>query len=167
MRSAFGIKLKIMKLELKHLAPYLPYNLRLTKEDWGKIGQLVPFVKQDFKGLQIEIDYALSTKAKPILRPISDLSKLGVDNIPINEHTINLMIEEKFNEEYGVFEHYKGSLELVKEGEPSQRYDSRKVISFEVFEEIRNELLKGHYDLFGLIEKSLAIDVNSLSLADA
>lgn len=58
-----------MKLELKHLAPYLPYGVNMYYEseagDW-------------IESWELNIDkvrYALEFNNKPILRPLSDLSK--------------------------------------------------------------------------------------------
>ena len=62
-----------MKLELKHLAPYLPYNLKMKEEGSDKIGILVPWL--DFRiDFQIELDYAIKNQAKPILIPLSDFN---------------------------------------------------------------------------------------------
>lgn len=151
-----------MKLELKHLAPYLPYGLKVTKENWIRIGTLVSWVTFE-DGLQIELDYAITTQAKPILRPLSDLSRSGDDKILINEHTINMLISDLFNLEYGAFGCYKNELSIILFGDSDLRYDQDKPISFDVFFAIQNELLKAHYDIFGLIDKGLAIDINDLN----
>ena len=61
-----------MELQLKHLAPYLPYRLKVTKDDWGRV------FKMDNDGTTLNcigIDYILNINAKPILRPLSDLTK--------------------------------------------------------------------------------------------
>jgi len=130
-----------MTLELKYLAPYLPYNLKLTKEDWGKVGELVPFIKNDLKGLQIEIDYALNTKAKPILRPLSDY--LEDDSDAINTLGCDLsdqwMISELANK--------RTSLHNLN-------YSTILV------------MLEYHIDMFDLIPQGLAIDINDVSLAE-
>ena len=65
------------KLELEHLAPYLPYGLKYIDDDVDKIVELhnldtgiglVNFGWGDAKNLY---------EIKPILRPLSDLTKLG------------------------------------------------------------------------------------------
>ena len=151
-----------MKLELKHLAPYLPYGLK-TLNGWNNIEEIIGLKDETYfiKGGNVYA-YGDIQDCNPILRPLSDLSKLGDELILINEHTINSLIEEKFNEEYGMFSHYKGILDLTKDGDSNQRYDSNKTINFEIFEFVRSELLRGHFDIFGLIEKGLAIDVNEI-----
>ena len=127
-----------MKLELKHLAPYLPYNvesrdhsntiyrLNLTIENYGR-----------FIG-----NYA----DKMILRPLSDLKdelfielndKFFIGTIIINdEYSITHFMYELNN---GIFrmQFWKGV-------------------------QIYNWLLSKHFDIFGLIEKGLAIDINTL-----
>lgn len=58
-----------MKLELEHLSPYLPYRLNMCYEseckDWIENWELTPD----------KISYALEFNNKPILRPLSDLTK--------------------------------------------------------------------------------------------
>jgi hypothetical protein len=97
---------------------------------------------------------------KPILRPLSDLNNFGEDII--NEHFINSSIVEVFKLDYGIFNHYKGDVYFEIEGDSDIKYDSPKCLNFEVAEFTRNELLKGHFDVFGLIDKGLAIDINTL-----
>lgn len=149
-----------MKLELKHLAPYLPYELKVkASSDIYKVDG-VDISDQTIIAYELEEMWLPMRSCKPILRPLSDLTKL--EEGLISEHSINMLIEEKFKMEYGVFSHYKGDLEFQIEGDSSQGYDSAKTISFEVTEFVRNELLKAHYDIFGLIEEGLAIDINTL-----
>ena len=60
------------KLELKHLAPYLPYRLKM------KVGltSLAVVTTDKTDSEHIAVEYALENKAyKPILRPLSDLVK--------------------------------------------------------------------------------------------
>ena len=152
-----------MKLELKHLAPYLPYKLKLHNLTVGKTLKMIgcEFTHE----LRIRLTdglYAYDVcKIKPILRPLSDLTKIS-DELLINEYTINILLHEKYNQQYGIFSHYKGQLDIELDGEPDLRYDSNKSISFFTILTIQEQLLKGHYDIFGLIEKGLAIDINKL-----
>ena len=131
--------------ELKHLAPYLPYGLK-----YKGIFNTYELTVYNFKEAVQE--------GKPILRPLSDLKSLGDKNIPINSHTINQILG------YGEieFSYFKGDLDIIHDSDSDQRYDSDKTISFSTFETIRTELLKGHYDIFGLIDAGLAIDINTL-----
>lgn len=122
-----------MKLELKHLAPYLPYKLKgkLENEDYypTTIGELyrletsadsdnIPYCIVD--GYEGEIiDF------KPILRPLSDLEEFS-------PAIYNYLVKNCKN--------YVVRLQQID----------------------YNVLIENHFDVFGLIEKGLAIDINSL-----
>jgi hypothetical protein len=155
-----------MKLKLEELAPYLPYKLQCMAQGEGK--------KQfELQGIS-DISYAdLHEKGRtvceqydiedvfPILKPLSDLNTKYGEN-EVNEHFINTLIEEKYKLDYGVFSHYKGFLHIELDGDLDLRYDSNKCIDFDVIFEIQKQLFKHHFDVFGLIEKGLAIDINTL-----
>ena len=154
-----------MKLELKHLALYLPYALGFIHQD--EIYQLMQLnIKYDQKPMWIEgwngknLINVFPEGCQPILRPLSDLNRFGEDII--NEHSINLLISEKYNLDYGTFSSFKGELDIELDGDPDLRYDVNKRISFDVMLTIQEELLKGHYDIYGLIENNLAIDINTV-----
>ena len=105
-----------MKLELKHLAPYLPYGLDMLYES---IFEEKPFNSID-KLETHNIGMCLVGGFKPILRPLSDLTKWGIDDL--------FKIKD-----------YK---EMT-------------------YEDVR-WMFELHFDVFGLIEKGLAIDINTL-----
>lgn len=67
-----------MKLELKHLAPYLPYGIRVRVDYYtqheGRIFNFSPTILLDFS----RDEYIV----KPILRPLSDLDQDGEINTP-------------------------------------------------------------------------------------
>lgn len=148
-----------MNLELNHLAPYLPYELK---------GQVFEY-KIDYTNKRYEeltgienwqeknSRWDLTTKSnsriticsfKPILRPISDL---------------NLEIEFKDKKFYPIDE-----LAEIDEVVVLQ-------YSFEFFETsmkylphwIVEQLLEWHFDVFKLIEKGLAISIHDVEQADA
>ena len=116
--------------------------------------------KYDMVDLDDDYGWSHIGEFKPILRPLSDLNRFGEDII--NEHSINLLISEKYNLDYGILSHFKGELSINLEGDYDLRYDANKSISFNVMLTIQEELLKGHYDIFNLIENNLAIDINTL-----
>lgn len=71
------IKREVMKLELKHLAPYLPYGLKVkSKSDIE--GVYVHTMNEHNIGCVLE---EAITEYKPILRPLSDLGS----KIPLTE----------------------------------------------------------------------------------
>ena len=156
-----------MKLELHHLACYLPYELKIMQyRDDLKLSFESNLISLSNNTLGVtsprfpfneKIQYH---EAKPILRPLSDLNRYGEDII--NEHSINLLISEKYNLEYGTFSSFKGELGIDLNSDPDLRYDAYKRISFDVVLTIQKELLKGHYDISNLIENNLAIDINTI-----
>lgn len=64
-----------MELELKHLAPYLPYNLEGISSS-GTIFLLSTFSNMKGRGVESRsIDMWLSNRFKPLLLPLSSLTK--------------------------------------------------------------------------------------------
>lgn len=114
-----------MKLELKHIAPYLPYGLKCMYA-------CIMDVKNDRIETMHEnnIEKVLNGYGTfvilPILRPLSDLTKLK-SNTDWWKIKINVGITKSLD------------------------YDSIQ------------ELLAEHYDIFGLIEQGLAININTLT----
>lgn len=173
-------KLEIMeKLELKHLAPYLPYGLNgvLTEDktddfynqDWfgdkskferGSIWKLCGYADEDlmipmgegyFEGFlwrngNTYVNFHRGVQ--PILRPLSDLTKEiehnGEKFVPIRKlleaNSFNL---EKMETEY-INSFAKSMVEI------QMAYDDAQL------------LLRWHFDIFGLIEKGLALNINTL-----
>ena len=138
-----------MKLELKYLAPYLPYGLKIFVNEWKcerEISQLKQhsIVTKDF-GNHLDFKHF-----KPILRPLSDLTKEiecnGVKLIPMD--SIIPLIEDhqtELNNPLNSEDPFKAMLDNL--------LSSNKMFL---------KLLEFHFDVFGLIEKGLAIDKNTL-----
>jgi hypothetical protein len=127
-------------MELKHIIGYLPYGLKGNYE----VSEVVQNAKFEIRNKKLRtdnLDFFLSY-AKPILRPLSDLTKEievnGTKFIPLEynafKHSKQDIIEFQNN-----FIHYKG----MKYG-------------------ILERLFEWHFDVFGLIEKGEAIDINTL-----
>lgn len=136
-----------MNLELKHLAPYLPYRLKISsthtmhaKQGIGNINHVVYLVNKGYS------DY------KPILRPLSDLHKL-IDWNKDGELTSigHLHCIEKVNEDGDEF--YAEQFYVEYTQNPSFNLD---ITYFNWW------LFEHHFDVFGLIEQDLAIDINTL-----
>lgn len=131
-----------MKLEKKHLAPYFPFNL-CVKKRFGRYSET-----------KIEILDADDLKTfeffkifKPILRPISDLTK----EIEYNREKfipIEMLIKYSTNDFVGEW------LYQFKQG----RLFFNEEIPFKIIQ----KLLEWHFDVFGLIDAGLAIDINTL-----
>lgn len=156
-----------MKLELKHLAPYLPYELRIFhsafmfRNNWNEneIGTMVGItdvVELDVLGettfdivMRRDKDfYKLHDSRghfKSILRPLSDITK----EIEINGE--KFVPSDKINKcttTGGTYNWFKIS-----------EIGNLKYVNYEVVQ----KLFEWHFDIFGLIEKGLAIDINTLN----
>lgn len=131
-----------MKLELKHLAGYLPYGLRVnirqerqvSREEW-KWFETENILNGSFLTWNLE-------NLTPILRPLSDLTKEievnGEKFVPIDFNAFEYS-KEDIIEFQNRFIHYKG-------------------MKFGIIE----RLFEWHFDIYGLIPKGLAIDINTL-----
>jgi len=164
-----------MKLELKHLSPYLPYELKIQVRAYP---DPIQSYNKGNKGKLISIDltgisYSHTNKIwkasgysfesiKPILRPLSDLTS-GVcirmfkevhgsrDDISCNDSRKKRFVHWS-NDEFGV----EGIMRILDKMGRLCR------MSKDEFE----WLYKNHYDLDGLIPEGLALDINTLNGQD-
>ena len=144
-----------MELEIKHLSPYLPYGLKIQHNGYTEVleglsGELCSIAGESYWNNIADV--------KPILRLMSDLTSVYGDEY-INEHSINMLIGR--NNGYGdiTISQFAKTLCLEIEVDDSS---SVKQIEFDMILTISNQLFKGHYDVFGLIEQGLAIDINTI-----
>jgi hypothetical protein len=129
-----------MKLELKHLAPYLPYGLKCKSTT-------ILFGEEDngiYEMGLISMRGVLKGTGKPILRPLSDLISL-----------INIDFED---------EKFKPIDVIIRKGGCHSAVAlhvkiGKGTLGFKYFD----LLLQWHFDVFGLIEKRLAIDINTIA----
>ena len=139
------------KLELKHLAPYLPYSL---------------IFKTDFDHLQYLMTSLNIHKSKVTFRAINNFKnsktkavKLLGNNKPILRPLSDLFIDQKIKDLRDL-----GSNDMLFWGLNGFTGDLtnvdvyKKDLTFSVLE----YLYKNHFDVFGLIEKGLAIDINTI-----
>lgn len=122
-----------MKLELKHIAPYLPYELKGVFTIYN--------TEQTVRSLSViyinrELEYR---HFKPILRPLSDLTK------KIENYNLDLSIREV------------NKLEKLIKTNDTQQYQNLEYSTI-IF------LCANHYDFQNLIPKGLAIDINTLEI---
>jgi len=125
-----------MKLKLEHLEPYLYYGLTFKGKRKGYFSfdkEIMTFCSLDLDGRWQEF--------KPILRPLSEITK----EINQNGKTINIDLIS--------FKLLGGRFlsEVLKEG---------KLID-ELPHGLVSILYEYHFDVFGLIEKKIAIDKNT------
>ena len=141
-----------MELELKHLAAYLPYKIEVVRNHSAK--NIVNLTSNDLHFIQ-------SNEDKLILRPLSDLHNDFIHNISFETYNKN---PEKFS---GKFVNY---LEFIWQNTRI----SERIDYYELLEEFSDDileianyhvlqiLLKYHFDVFGLIDAKLAVDINCL-----
>lgn len=154
------VKTTIMKLELKHLAPYLPYGLNiarntsltLTRESWNK-DRVLTAGHLDFN--HYEIDEVFKGKnvhgqgLKAILRPINYLTEEEY-----SEQFYNILVGEAPN--YGGEDAFEATIEQFANLN-AESFMSCK-LPYDCFE----FMFENHFDVFGLIDKGLAIDINTI-----
>ena len=123
-----------MKLELKHLAPYLPYGL-----NYQYTGNGITKIMGSHN-----IDIVNGEVFKPILRPLSDLTK----EIEIDGE---------------IFIPYDWIKENIDRHGCYIDYSDMFIEPTEYAYNVVSKLFEWHFDVFGLIEKGLAIDINDLT----
>jgi hypothetical protein len=141
------------ELEAKHIAPYLPYKLNFwhtklrNKQEMSKMkirkdGDIHVDIESD---TLVYISSINDSWIKPILRPISDLiKKVQIDNelvVPIE----------------GMFLPC-GERDILTKWAMENKCWLGEQISYLVYQ----DLFENHFDVFGLIEQGLAVDINTI-----
>lgn len=135
------------KLELKYLAPYLPYGL---KGKWHP-EDITPHIYEMISLSDGQINQILSfTCCSPILRPLADLTKT-IFQFEYGEPTT---LEDWINGNCDL-----GALRWVLKDKAKEQRQER-IMDLPYF--VAEYLFQYHFDLFGLIEKGLAIDINTI-----
>lgn len=194
-----------MELELKHLAPYLPYGLKVLYHGEQRKMNAGNGSSTHWIGITATLQRQ-GGNCKPILRPLSDLTKeieiSGERIVPLhrlfwigwgkNDNEIPKFIKSltKFkidrcwyemrimviDKKYGSRIH-----ELIYASDRFKYFlstsvytENKKMLSFRdygylsnisqhvVCYELTTKLLEWHFDVFGLIEQDLAININKL-----
>lgn len=155
-----------MKLELKHLAAYLPYGLEIQVDTtfWHEkreafLAVLIGIF--DFETLTVkyvdEYDTTYSSNIgdfKPILRPISDLTK----QIEVNEEKV-IIARELVKISDGWISDDENFNQWVY-----NYFNDISIYPKYIHDLITECLLKNHFDVFELIKDGLAVDVNSFNV---
>lgn len=133
-----------MKLELKHLVGYLPYGLKVLDEKAEPNENVFTLESISIHSTVSDNDGnidILFTEIKPILRPLSDLTK----EIEVNGEKFvpaGKMITHGFHNSFWY--------EL-------DEFDYKYLYSMDL-----DKLLAWHFDIYGLIENNLAISYNEI-----
>ena len=137
-----------MKLELKHLAGYLPYDLNIkTKTGYDTMNTLDSHcVNCDYVDSHY-YDCGPDSSFKPILRPLSDLSKY-----------IGNFCFEEWVKESSCPEEYEQYVRCIYE-----TFDDGSLVDLHYLSyRIIKKMYEYHFDMERLIEAGLAIDINTL-----
>ncbi len=136
-----------MKLELKHLAPYLPYGLLVLDE--LKQTQKIIGLKNETYFIENGSLYAYADiqNCNPILKPISDLDKL---------------IRNEFEKYHDRQEYDKEVIDLFCIENGVDEIIENIVISSLPYECVEY-MFKNHYDVFDLISQGLAISIHEVN----
>lgn len=158
-----------MKLELKHLAPYLPYGLEAIYNEGNEENTVVSItgccllfgklhVQLEFKGGSDNIGM-FDEDFKPILRPLSDLTK----EIEHNGECFNpAKFFEVGNDDEGYHIDFGGNnARLIEDLGIIASYNDNHDLQF-LPSVVFNQLIKWHFDVLDLIQSGLAIDINTL-----
>lgn len=127
------------QLTIKHLAAYLPYGLKAVNENRN--------FTVEIKGLQTDNDVIHSLGKspikfiKPILRNLSDLTK----EIEVNGEKFTPNHDSDFK--YFITHELDDFIQSIPN---SLNYNQMQ------------KLFEWHFDIFGLIENGLAIDINTI-----
>ncbi|MFE2860957.1 hypothetical protein [Sphingobacterium multivorum] len=143
------------KLTLEVLAPYLPYGVQII--DNNKLETIIGIVNN-----KVFIEdchrngYAQIEDVKPILRPLSDLSSY---NERFEESWISRLNKEciEVSNAGGIWLDSDLDFDLMYD-----RCEPPVYLRIEYTSKCRDWLVKNHFDVFGLIEKGLSVDINQI-----
>lgn len=155
-----------MKLELKHLAPYLPYGLRIN-DDQGNNGILAAlfnnclYLRYDLNVGDYEYEFS---DVKPILRPLSDLTKFSTEIFELFDTTgkgVKWAVIEDV-EILGNFFYHKDKIVPILDIRSNEGYSYHFELNYLMPSWLRDFCLEKHIDVFGLIPAGLAISKNEI-----
>ena len=149
-----------MKLELKYLAPYLPYGLKALSIDGFSVSVLgVDFTTNRILNINGDITFTIP-EIKPLLRPLLDLTKEieinGEKFVPIVE-----LAKIAYPDLVWEFDRTRAISEWKKE--PAYFFFQKNSFFACLFNNaipnqivLFNKLFEWHFDVFGLIDQRLA-----------
>ncbi len=123
-------------MKIEYLAPYLPYDLQWKRCNKDNPKSELVYKVETMVGRHLDDNYCDYSTYEPILRPLSDLSKQlkGFDG--------NMLAWSFYNSEKDCYQ---------------------AIINEEISLAFYKLLLQYHFDVFGLIPKGLAIDMNKIN----
>jgi hypothetical protein len=152
-----------MKLELKHIAPYLSYKLKFHQGWSFERGIEITLLELDIHGMAnfSNLNGLWDIRdLRPILRPISDLTK----EIEVNEQ--KFVPIDKLKEMYNATmpDSYIKKLHYIKWDDQFTLFGLEEDNSYEVSMPygLYEKLFEWNFDVFGLLDAGLAVDINTL-----
>jgi hypothetical protein len=140
------------KLTIEHLAPYLPYGVYVYHEDQESKTDLVIGVYNN------TIDFETWSPVRPyldeyklVLRPLSDLTREI-------EHDGEKFVPIEYLKEHAVCDAERDYLDYAEKN-ITRNPEKTKFGPYRVIQ----KFFEWHFDVFGLIDKGLAIDINTLN----
>lgn len=141
------------ELQLQELSYYLPHVIECVAYD-GFRGVLMQLTLKEIDfDFQVKLadgnnfQWSFLEGVKPILRPLSDLKT------EIN-HNEEILIPVNWINENFIGAKYDDDIKTIF------RFKTYSHLPFDLF----HKLLEWHFDVFGLIGKGLAVDINTLSV---
>lgn len=138
-----------MELELKHLAAYLPYQLK------------VGFEADEYTHAVVGLD--ITSKVMQIISPFKDYGTCSIDMCkPILRPLSHLICEIEHNgEKFIPMDWFDENIEPIYcDVEELVEHFISNTLSLPY--DVILKLLEWHFDIFSLIEAGLAIDINAL-----
>lgn len=147
------------RLTIEHLAPYLPYGLKMKRENF--IGELLSINKNGYLTISCSNwhEHITDNRYKPILRPVTDLDKQV--NYGLQTYAATELFEMGDDGGYN-YEFDHGNIKLIQQLKTIGKYKVYHDFNFMPYA-VATELFQRHFDVFGLIGKGLAIDINTLN----
>lgn len=167
------------KLTLEHLAPYLAFDLKVNF--YCKLGNYIS------TGV-VNPAYAVqhTSQIKPILRPVSDITSAHIINMfkMAYRSVFTIGLDQQYDNNYHMHGWDENDFGLVVrdevliygfsvhlESEQDIKFSSRHIGDDCPNRQLRinkldlfKELYKDHFDIHGLIQKGLAVDINTIDL---
>ena len=145
-----------MKLEIKHICGYLPYELEIANVSLkGKIISTYIMELNNYDNRGIE-NVLYGVNQIPLLHPLSDLTK------PIVHKGEEFTPRERLIEKYSKLEVRYRSSQPEKYIDGCIAYLSEPKGYDRIPHWMYQDLIKWHFDIFGLIPSGLALDINQV-----
>lgn len=140
-------------LTLEHLAPYLPYGLRLVARNVFSDNPRRIFSELSATNIMSLVEN--DTLYKPILKPISDLEKIIFDefekyNIVFSNRHSSIVYKQEIIDLFSI--ENTGFEETLTEFETLDGFPYECV----------KYMFENYYDVFGLIQKGLAVSIHDV-----